>query len=145
LVAIHGLVANKLAPLINGPLVALQSAANRFLLERIGQHLLRLVLAQDEILVVLPPPVHRVCGLMCAARHPPVSVPRRRSSAKYSSYCSRCCSPRSIAGYAADMARMAADPKTQEWWKITDPMQEPVPEHGPDQWWTPAREVFHID
>jgi len=40
---------------------------------------------------------------------------------------------------------MAADPKTQEWWKITDPMQEPVPEHGPDQWWTPAREVFHID
>ena len=49
------------------------------------------------------------------------------------------------ADYAADMARMAADPKTQEWWKITDPMQEPVAEHSPGQWWTPAPEVFHID
>jgi L-rhamnose mutarotase len=47
--------------------------------------------------------------------------------------------------YAADMARMAADPKTQEWWKITDPMQEPVPEHAPNDWWTPAREVFHVE
>ena len=29
------------------------------------------------------------------------------------------------ADYKADMAKMAADPKTQEWWKITDPMQVP--------------------
>src|SRR5579863_6259617 len=47
--------------------------------------------------------------------------------------------------YGQDMARMAADPKTQEWWKITDPMQTPVLEHAPDQWWTPAKEVFHVD
>jgi L-rhamnose mutarotase len=24
--------------------------------------------------------------------------------------------------YEADMAKMAADPKTQEWWKLTDPL-----------------------
>jgi len=28
--------------------------------------------------------------------------------------------------YEADMARMAADPKTQEWWAIMNPMQQPV-------------------
>ena len=27
----------------------------------------------------------------------------------------------------ADMKLMAADPKTQEWWKLTDPCQEPLP------------------
>ena len=29
--------------------------------------------------------------------------------------------------YAADMAAMAADPETQRWWEITNPMQEPLP------------------
>lgn len=47
--------------------------------------------------------------------------------------------------YAEDMARMAADPKTQDWWKITDPMQTPLPEHAADEWWTRAKEVFHTD
>jgi L-rhamnose mutarotase len=28
--------------------------------------------------------------------------------------------------YDADTAQMAADPKTQEWWKIMGPMQSPV-------------------
>ena len=28
--------------------------------------------------------------------------------------------------FAADMARMAADPETQRWWKLTEPCQEPV-------------------
>ncbi|HEX4203510.1 MAG TPA: L-rhamnose mutarotase [Ktedonobacteraceae bacterium] len=45
--------------------------------------------------------------------------------------------------YAADMQKMAADPKTQEWWTHTDPMQEPLEEHIPGEWWTPMREVFH--
>ena len=27
--------------------------------------------------------------------------------------------------FAADMAKMAADPKTQEWWAIMEPMQDP--------------------
>ena len=28
--------------------------------------------------------------------------------------------------FAADMAKMAADPKTQEWWSVMEPMQDPV-------------------
>lgn len=47
--------------------------------------------------------------------------------------------------YDADMAKMAADPKTQEWWKLTDPMQEPLPDHPEGTWWTEAKEVFHTD
>ena len=47
--------------------------------------------------------------------------------------------------YKADMARMAADPVTQKWWTHTDPMQEPVPEHGEGQWWLRLPEVFHVD
>lgn len=47
--------------------------------------------------------------------------------------------------FAADMQKMAADPKTQEWWTHTDPMQEPLPDHTPDEWWTVMKEVFHTD
>ncbi|HVC81631.1 MAG TPA: L-rhamnose mutarotase [Chloroflexota bacterium] len=47
--------------------------------------------------------------------------------------------------YQADMARMAADPKTREWWSITDPMQVPVEEAGPGEWWAALKEVFHVD
>ena len=47
--------------------------------------------------------------------------------------------------YAADMARMAADPKTQEWWKIMMPMQDPLPDRPADAWWTEMDEVFHTD
>ena len=47
--------------------------------------------------------------------------------------------------YAADMARMAADPKTQEWWTHTDPLQEPLPDRQPGEWWAAIREVFHTE
>ena len=47
--------------------------------------------------------------------------------------------------YAADMAKMAADPKTREWWTHTDPMQEPLPERQEGEWWLRAKEVFHTD
>ncbi|MBV9614231.1 MAG: L-rhamnose mutarotase [Ktedonobacteraceae bacterium] len=43
----------------------------------------------------------------------------------------------------ADMAKMAQDPKTQEWWALTDPMQEPMPDHTPGKWWTDLKEVFY--
>jgi L-rhamnose mutarotase len=49
------------------------------------------------------------------------------------------------ANLAGDLATMAADTKTQEWWTITDPMQTPVAEHAEGEWWAPAKEVFHID
>src|SRR5579862_6783505 len=47
--------------------------------------------------------------------------------------------------FAADMARMAADPKTQEWWAVCKPLQSRLPEAGPDDWWAISREVFHTD
>jgi L-rhamnose mutarotase len=45
----------------------------------------------------------------------------------------------------ADMARMAADPVTQEWWKETDPCQEPVENHQEGEWWSDMEELFHHD
>ena len=45
----------------------------------------------------------------------------------------------------ADMARMAADPTTQEWWKLTDPCQEPLPTRNEGEWWASMEEVFHCD
>ena len=45
--------------------------------------------------------------------------------------------------YAVDMARMAADPITQEWWKLTDPCQEGLATRKPGEWWAEMAEVFH--
>ncbi|HKD76539.1 MAG TPA: L-rhamnose mutarotase, partial [Ktedonobacterales bacterium] len=47
--------------------------------------------------------------------------------------------------FAADMARMAADPKTHAWWKLTDPLQEPLSDRAEGEWWAMMREVFHAD
>ena len=47
--------------------------------------------------------------------------------------------------YAADMRRMAADPATQRWWAVMEPMQEPLPNRADGEWWAPLEEVFHHD
>ena len=47
--------------------------------------------------------------------------------------------------FKADMANMAADITTQEWWKLTDPMQEPVENLKEGEWWVSTEEVFHMD
>ena len=47
--------------------------------------------------------------------------------------------------YEADMAKMAADPKTQEWWKIMAPMQRPLECRGQGEWWASMEEVFHLN
>ncbi len=47
--------------------------------------------------------------------------------------------------YEADMRRMAADPETQRWWAIMEPMQEPLPNRAPGEWWASMEEVFHHD
>ena len=47
--------------------------------------------------------------------------------------------------YEADMQKIAADPKTQEWWTHTDPMQEPLPGRQPGEHWAKMWEVFHTD
>ena len=48
---------------------------------------------------------------------------------------------------AADSARMAADPKTQEWWTFCEPCQKPLSSGDPasNEWWAPMEEVFHLD
>ena len=45
----------------------------------------------------------------------------------------------------ADMKKMAADPATQRWWKLTDPCQIPQKERKPGEHWMTLREVFHAD
>ena len=47
--------------------------------------------------------------------------------------------------FAADMAKMAADPTTQRWWSLCKPCQQPLADRAADQWWTPMEEVFHAD
>ena len=47
--------------------------------------------------------------------------------------------------FNADMARMAADPKTQEWWAIMKPLQKPLPTRAEGEWWSEMHEVFHTD
>ena len=47
--------------------------------------------------------------------------------------------------FAADMAKMAADPETQRWWKETDPCQSPIPTRGEKEFWSRMEEVFHAD
>lgn len=48
------------------------------------------------------------------------------------------------ADFAADMARMKADPATQRWWTLTDPCQLPLATRGPDEWWATMAEAFHF-
>jgi L-rhamnose mutarotase len=47
--------------------------------------------------------------------------------------------------FEVDMHKMAADPKTREWWSLTDPLQTPVPERSEGEWWHVLEEVFHSD
>jgi L-rhamnose mutarotase len=47
--------------------------------------------------------------------------------------------------YEADMRRMAADPETQRWWSIMDPMQELLEGVPAGRRWLHVPEVFHID
>jgi L-rhamnose mutarotase len=44
-----------------------------------------------------------------------------------------------------DMAKMAADPLTQEWWDLVKPMQDPLPTRADGEWWANMEEVFHTD
>jgi len=47
--------------------------------------------------------------------------------------------------FDADMAAMRADEQTRRWWTFTDPCQEPVETAGPNEWWAPMEELFHLD
>ena len=45
--------------------------------------------------------------------------------------------------FTADMAKMAADPITQEWWKLCTPCQDPVETRAKGEWWAAMEEMFH--
>ena len=47
--------------------------------------------------------------------------------------------------YEGDMARMAADPATQKWWEINEPLQRPVVDRKAGEWWASIPEIFHTD
>lgn len=47
--------------------------------------------------------------------------------------------------FAADMAKMAAEPITQRWWAECIPCQEPLPDRAQGEWWAAMEEVFHQD
>ncbi len=47
--------------------------------------------------------------------------------------------------FDADMAKMADDPKTQKWWDIMKPMQQPLETRAEGEWWANMEEVFHTD
>ena len=47
--------------------------------------------------------------------------------------------------YDADMAAIAADPTTQEWWAVCMPLQRPVEDRAEGEWWKELPELFHLD
>lgn len=47
--------------------------------------------------------------------------------------------------FDADMKKMAEDPKTQEWWKETDPCQFGLENRAEGEWWKSMEEVYHLD
>jgi L-rhamnose mutarotase len=47
--------------------------------------------------------------------------------------------------FAADGAKMAADPETQRWWAVCKPCQVPISNRKEGEWWSDMEEVFHQD
>ena len=47
--------------------------------------------------------------------------------------------------FAADIAKMAADPATQRWWSFCEPCQKPLADRASGEWWANMEEVFHAD
>ena len=45
--------------------------------------------------------------------------------------------------FDADKKKMAADPTTQDWWKLTDPCQQPLPDRKEGEWWASLEEVCY--
>lgn len=45
----------------------------------------------------------------------------------------------------ADMAAMAEDPRTQEWWALCIPMQKPLEHRQEGEWWAEMPSVFLME
>jgi L-rhamnose mutarotase len=44
--------------------------------------------------------------------------------------------------YQFDMQAISEDPCTQEWWKLTSPLQEPLPDRKPGEWWSELESIY---
>lgn len=47
------------------------------------------------------------------------------------------------ADFAADAAKIAADPKMQQWWAVCGPLQAPLETRRKGEWWAAMEEVFY--
>ena len=47
--------------------------------------------------------------------------------------------------FKADMAKMVADKTMQKWWKLTDPLQVPVPTRKKGEWWSVLEEAAYVN
>ena len=47
--------------------------------------------------------------------------------------------------FEADMAKMAADPATQDWWRLVKPLMQPLMDRKPGEFWSAMEEVYHLD
>lgn len=44
--------------------------------------------------------------------------------------------------FEGDMAKMAEDPKTQEWWAVNKPLQSLLPTRAEGKWWATMKGIF---
>lgn len=44
--------------------------------------------------------------------------------------------------FAADQARLAAEPRMKDWWALCEPMQRPLETRRPGEWWARMDSVF---
>lgn len=47
--------------------------------------------------------------------------------------------------YEGDMAKMAADETTQQWWDLCKPCQRPLDTRKDGEWWSDMEEFYHLD
>lgn len=47
--------------------------------------------------------------------------------------------------FESDMEAMAEDPETQRWWAVQTPLQRPLDDRAPGEWWKELPEIFHLD
>ena len=47
--------------------------------------------------------------------------------------------------FEKDMAKMAQDEATQEWWDVVKPLMDPIKSREPGEFWADMQEIFHLD
>jgi L-rhamnose mutarotase len=47
--------------------------------------------------------------------------------------------------FEGDMAKMAADKVTQQWWDVVKPLMDPLDDRKDGEFWSDMEEIFHTD